>query len=117
MIIVMVLLAGALGAVLRYAVTTVVSVPWGVLTVNAVGSAIGGAVLGLADAGGVSSDIRLILLTGLCGGLTTFSTWTVEGVQLMLEGRWRVATASIVSNLVVGVGFAAAAWTIVGLVA
>lgn len=116
MIIVAVLLAGAIGAVLRYAATKAISAPWGVLVVNLVGSAVGGAVLGLAQAGGVSGDIRLVLLTGLCGGLTTFSTWTVESVQLVIEGRWRTAIVSVLANLVLGIAVAGVSWAIVGLI-
>lgn len=83
--------------------------PWAVLVVNVAGSVIGGAVLGLAIRGDISADLRLILLTGLCGGVTTFSTFSVETVQLVLDGKGRTAAASVIANLVVGVGGAAAA--------
>lgn len=110
--IITVLVAGALGAVLRYLVSRFFAprpgnFPWAVLVVNVVGSAIGGAVLGLAQAGLVSADLRLILLTGFCGGLTTFSTFSVETIQLVLEGKTRSALASVALNLVLGVGVAA----------
>ncbi|HOY81326.1 MAG TPA: CrcB family protein, partial [Rhodoglobus sp.] len=98
-----VIVAGALGAVVRYLVSRWLSsaegayrnLPLAVLIVNVVGSAIGGAVLGLATAGGVDAGIRLVLLTGLCGGLTTFSTFSVETVQYVTEGKWRIALASV----------------------
>lgn len=103
--------AGAAGAAIRYLVSRAVGsrggFPWAVLAVNVVGSAIGGVVVGLAVSGGVSGDIRLILVSGLCGGLTTFSTWSVETIQLVQDGRWRVAAASVASNLVLGVAAAA----------
>jgi len=111
-----VIIAGALGAVLRYLVARAFAsragFPWAVLIVNVVGSAIGGAVLGLAVVGGVDAGIRLILLTGLCGGLTTFSTFSVETIQYLTEGKWRVALGSVAANLVLGVGAAAAAYVI-----
>ena len=69
--------------------------------------------LGLAQAGSVSGDIRLILLTGFCGGLTTFSTFGVETIQLMMEGKAKLALASVVANLVLGIGAAALAYGIV----
>ncbi|GGK93848.1 hypothetical protein GCM10007382_12640 [Salinibacterium xinjiangense] len=103
--------AGAVGAMIRYLVSRAVAghdgFPWAVLVVNVVGSAIGGVVVGLATSGGVSSDIRLILVSGLCGGLTTFSTWSVETIQLVQDGRWRIAAASVTANLVLGSGAAA----------
>lgn len=108
--------AGIVGALARYLVSRAFAnarFPWAVLVVNVVGSAIGGAVLGLAIRGDVGSDIRLILLTGLCGGLTTFSTWSVETVQLVLDGRTRAAALSVVANLVLGIGAAVAACAIV----
>lgn len=104
---------GALAAVLRYLVSRLFAAhsdfPWAVLIVNVVGSAIGGVILGLAIRGEVSSDIRLVLLTGLCGGITTFSTWSVETVQLINAGRTRVALISVAGNLVLGIGAAFAA--------
>ena len=111
------LTAGALGAVLRFLVARAFAsrpgVPWAVLTVNVVGSAIGGAVLGLAQLGSVSSDIRLILLTGFCGGLTTFSTWGVETIQLVMGGKAKIAAVSVLANLVLGIGAAALVYALV----
>lgn len=125
MIIVAVIAAGALGAVLRWLVSVAASrrvkngtaasrdFPLAVLIVNVVGSAVGGAALGLATAGGLSSDLRLIVLTGFCGGLTTFSTFSVETIQLIIDGRWRAAVISVSANLVLGIAAAALAFGIV----
>lgn len=109
--------AGAIGAVIRFLLSKAfarhTSLPWVVLVVNVVGSAIGGAVLGLATLGAASPELRLIVLTGLCGGLTTFSTLSVETVQLALDGKWRIAAVSMSANLVLGVASAAVAYSIV----
>lgn len=107
--------AGALGAVLRYLVTRAFAArPVGaVLLVNAVGSALGGAVLALAQLGSVSGDIRLILLTGFCGGLTTFSTFGVETIQLAMGGKARLAALNVLANLVLGIGAAALVYGVV----
>jgi CrcB protein len=111
------LVAGAFGAVVRYllarAFATRGPFPFAVLIVNVVGSAIGGAVLALAVRGDVSVDIRFVLISGLCGGLTTFSTWTVESVQLVLAGKTGTAVMNVAANLVVGVGAAAGTFSIV----
>jgi CrcB protein len=97
-----VLLAGAGGALLRFMTVRLIHAPWAVLVVNVAGSAIGGVLVGLA----VTADLRLILLTGLCGGLTTFSTFSVETVQLVLEQKARAALVSVAANLVLGIGAA-----------
>lgn len=114
-----VIVVGAIAAVARYLVSRVFAesrFPWAVLIVNVVASAIGGTVLGLADAGDVSADVRLIILTGLCGGLSTFSTFSVETVQLLLDGKTAVAVRSVVANVVLGAGTAAVAYAAVRLV-
>ncbi len=118
MIVVLVTMAaGAAGAVIRYLVARFLAgrstLPWAVLLVNVVGSAVGGVIVGLAASGGVSSDIRLILVSGLCGGLTTFSTWSVETIQLVHEGKWRVAALSVGLNLVLGIAAAATGYLLV----
>ena len=106
-----VVLAGAAATVVRFLVSQAFArqtgFPWAVLSVNIVGSLVGGGVLALAERAAISADLRLVLLTGLCGGLTTFSTFSVETVQLVQTGRARVAVASAAGNLVLGVGAAA----------
>jgi len=116
------LAAGATGAVIRYLTARAFAahpsrLPWAVLIVNVIGSLIGGVVLGLAQAGAWGADARLIVLSGFCGGLTTFSTFSVETIQLTLEGRMRAAVASVAANVVLGVGAAALGWWLVGLFA
>jgi CrcB protein len=107
MILVAVIAAGILGAVLRYLVTTFAP-SWGVLAVNVVGSFLGGIAIGA-----LSGDARLILLTGFCGGLTTFSTFSVETVQAVLDGRVRRAALGVAANLVLGIGAAALGYVLV----
>ncbi len=97
------LLAGATGAVLRFLLAHVLHSPWSVLVVNVIGSFIAGFVTA-----SVSGDLRLILVTGFCGGLTTFSTLTVETVQLAIDRKWGRAAWSIGANLVLGIAAAAA---------
>ncbi|MDM4762219.1 CrcB family protein [Galbitalea sp. SE-J8] len=99
-----VLLAGIVGALARWQVSRALArrVPWAVLVVNVAGAGVAGAVTAVAP-----DDWRLVLVTGLCGGITTFSTFSVETVQLVLDGRVRIAAASVALNLVLGVGAAA----------
>ena len=102
-----VLVAGGAAAVARFLISRVLPagpgrLPLGVLTVNVAGSLIGGVVLGLAERAAVSDDLRLILLTGVCGGLTTFSTWSVETVELALTGRWQAGIVNLIGTLALG---------------
>jgi len=99
---------GALGAVLRQLTSVALAgrgrVPWGVLVVNVVGSF----VAGLALAAPLDPTVQLILVSGVCGGLTTFSTFAVETIQLVSEGKHRNAAASVALNLSFGVPAVAA---------
>lgn len=112
LLVVAVLGAGALGALARYAAGLAVGrtrsrLPWAVFAVNAVGSLVAGVAVGLAGVGVLAADLELVIVTGFAGGLTTFSTLSVETVQLAIEGRWRAAAASVGANLAVGVAAAA----------
>lgn len=100
--------SGGAAAVIRYLVARALPVrpghlPAGILIVNVVGALIGGVVLGLAERAAVSDDLRLVLLTGVCGGLTTFSTWSVETFELLDNGRWRAGVLNVVVTLALGV--------------
>jgi CrcB protein len=114
LVIVLVLVSGALGAVIRFGLSRLLpvaarphNVPRAVLIVNAVGSFIAGVALGLTQTELISPAIGIVIITGLCGGLTTFSTFAVESVELVMQGRARVAARSVALNLVLGVGAAA----------
>jgi CrcB protein len=99
------LLAGAVGALARYAITHAVArrepavrLPWAVLIANVAGSLVAGVLLVLPP----DAEVRFVLLSGFAGGLTTFSTWSVETVQLALDGRGRHAVLNILANLIAG---------------
>jgi len=109
-VIALVLAAGALGAVIRFLVARLLPAPWAVLAVNALGSLVGGVLIGAT-----SGDLQLILLTGFCGGLTTFSSFTVETVQLVLAGRTQKALLNVGLNLVLGIGAAALGYALTQL--
>lgn len=114
LVVVAAVVAGALMAVVRYGVTQALasnrrSLPVAVLVVNVVGSLIGGVAIALAESLG-AADARYILLGGVAGGLTTFSTFSVETVQLAMSGRWRIAAGSVAANLVVGFAAVLAGW-------
>jgi fluoride exporter len=115
LVLVAVLAAGAIGAVLRYALSRALPVrpghlPGGILIVNVAGSALAGALIGLAERAALDGDLRLILITGFCGGLTTFSTWSVETIELLNGGRWRAAVLNVVVTITVALVAAAGAY-------
>jgi CrcB protein len=80
----LVALGGAAGSVLRHLVSLLAAAqlgagfPWGTLAVNIVGSGLIGAAAGL----GVQGEARLLLVTGLLGGFTTFSAFSLETAAL-----------------------------------
>ena len=120
LLVVAVLGAGALGALTRYAAGLAAArtrnrLSWAVLAVNSVGSLIAGVAVGLAGAGVLPADLELVIVTGFAGGLTTFSTLSVETVQLAIEGRWRAAAASVGANLALGIAVAALGWVLASL--
>ncbi|WP_374440169.1 fluoride efflux transporter CrcB [Pseudomonas panipatensis] len=86
-------IGAALGALLRWFLglklnSLLPSIPPGTLTANLVGGyIIGAAVAYFASAPGIAPEWRLFIITGFCGGLTTFSTFSVEIVSLLQEGR------------------------------
>ncbi|WP_166804876.1 fluoride efflux transporter CrcB [Cryobacterium sp. Sr8] len=113
-----VLACGGGAAVIRYLVSRALPVrpghiPGGVLLVNVTGAMIGGAALGLAERAAISEDLRLIILTGVCGGLTTFSTWSVETLELVDNGRWRAGLVNVGVTLLLGVAACAVAYLLV----
>lgn len=93
---------GALGAVLRYLTTVALAgreqPPGPVVIVNIVGSLVSGVAIGAID----DPVVLLVVVTGFCGGLTTFSTLSVETVQLVMDGRAKRAAGGMLVNLVAG---------------
>lgn len=114
-VIIAVILGGVVGALARFGLSTRFParpgrLAPGILIANVVGSALGGAVLGLAERAALSDEWSLIILTGFCGGLTTFSTWSVDTVELAVGRHWRSALTNLVLTLALAIGTAAAAY-------
>ena len=84
----------------------------GTLTVNVVGSAVLGVLLGLRD---VSPAVLALVGTGFCGTLTTFSTFGYDVVRLVEERLVGRALAYLAASLVLGLGAAAAGFGLAGL--
>lgn len=100
----LVALGGAVGAVLRHLVSMPPAGPFcGVLVANVVGSGVLGALVALADR--LPSGVLLLLGTGVCGALTTWSTLAVQTWELGRRDLARAA-AYLALTLVLGVGVA-----------
>ncbi|WP_016908900.1 fluoride efflux transporter CrcB [Streptomyces xiaopingdaonensis] len=106
----LVLVGGALGAPLRYLTDRAVqsrhesAFPWGTLTVNVLGCLGIGLLTGAVLAGAAPSELRLLLGTGLCGALTTYSTFSYETLRLAESGAALQAAANVGVSVLAGFG-------------
>ena len=88
-------LGGAIGSIARFLVSKLNlhwhfwSIPMGTLTVNVLGSLLIGFIAGVsARTEIISPSMRLFLMVGICGGFTTFSSFTNENLTLMQNGQF-----------------------------
>lgn len=114
-------LGASLGALLRWGLGTRLNglfptIPPGTLAANLIGAyVVGAAIAFFAAYAALPPEWRLFVITGLCGGLTTFSTFSAEVVTLLQQGRmgWAVAAAAahlLGSVLMTLAGMATVAW-------
>ena len=101
---------GAVGATARYGVTILAgrltTLPLGTLAVNVIGSAAIGALGGL----GVSGEWRLLLVTGVLGGFTTFSAFSLE-TGLLWQRAWWLSAVYVAASVALGLAaFALCFW-------
>jgi fluoride exporter len=85
---------GFIGSIARYLVSKLnlsvsfYSIPVGTLLVNVLGSLVIGLLMGLSERSVIiSTEVRLFLMVGLCGGFTTFSSFTMENLTLLHNGQ------------------------------
>lgn len=79
-----------------------VSFPWGTMAVNVVGCFLIGLLSGLSIGGHVSPTTKLVLVTGFCGGFTTFSTFMNENLLLGRDGAMLSAALYTLLSLALG---------------
>ena len=102
------LAGGALGTLARYSVSGLSHkiydgiFPLGTLVVNLVGSLLIGLLWGLLDTGNLSTHTRAFIFIGIFGGFTTFSTYTLESLNLFKEGDIKLAVINILANNILG---------------
>jgi CrcB protein len=107
-------LGGALGSMARFWLSTVMAAltgprfPWGTLLINVVGSFVIGWFGALTMADGrlaVPGDIRLFVLVGICGGFTTFSSFSLQTLELLNGGEVLPAAFYVVASVVLCLAF------------
>ncbi|MCD7441062.1 fluoride efflux transporter CrcB [Streptomyces lincolnensis] len=119
----LVVMGAMVGAPLRYLTDRAVQsrhdsvFPWGTFAVNVTGCLVLGTLTGAAAAGAAGSHLQLLLGTGLCGALTTYSTFSYETLRLTETGAGFYAAVNVIGSVTaglgavfVGVALAQAAW-------
>jgi CrcB protein len=103
----LVALGAALGGVFRYWMTGAVqkilpfTLPFGTLSVNVAGSFILGFIVFYFDAQElISTELRVLLTVGFCGGFTTFSTFSFETINLIRDSEYLFAVINISLNII-----------------
>ena len=103
-------LGGALGSVLRFALNGLVTPHTGdefawlsTLLINVTGSFLIGVIFTLTEPDGrwfATPAVRLFLMTGICGGYTTFSSFSLQTLNLAQDGQWWAAAANVLLSVV-----------------
>ena len=103
-------LGGGTGSVLRYCVQMMLherivpySFPWATFTVNILGSFLIGLFYTLSARFNLSTEVRLLLTTGLCGGFTTFSTFSNDGLILIKQEFYGMFALYTLLSITLGV--------------
>jgi CrcB protein len=96
---------GGAGSVLRYLISGWLpwqgGFPWATLIANGISCFIAGAIVALSPY--LNEQIKLLLLAGFCGGLSTFSTFSLETLEMVKQGHTLTALLYVLSSLVIGV--------------
>jgi CrcB protein len=107
---ILVFIGAGIGGVLRHVLNLWITAlansafPYGILAINVIGSTAMGLVAGwLASRGDVLPDVRLFLATGILGGFTTFSAFSLDTALLMERGETFAAAAYVAGSVVLSV--------------
>lgn len=113
---------GAVGSVARYGTGTLLLrltektlFPWGTLAVNLLGCLLIGYVNGLLDDRLIRPEYRFLLVIGVLGGYTTFSTFGWETMAMLRDGQHARAMAYVLANNVLGTLLVVVGWRLSGM--
>lgn len=104
--ILLVALGGAVGSACRYLVTRVVDItafPIATLAVNLLGCLLVGFLVGIMDRNFMPQEFKLLLISGFCGGFTTFSTFANESFAMMKAGDLLLSGLYIGVSVIFGI--------------
>jgi CrcB protein len=110
MILLSIALGGALGALLRYFMASLVqspnvTFPWGIFVVNVTGGLAMGVLVELAALKvQMTPEVRTFLLVGVLGGYTTFSSFSLDSVMLIERGAYMNAALYIIGSVAISIG-------------
>lgn len=109
-------LGGGIGSIFRYLMSVMTSryfahsFPFATFVVNITGCLLIGLLMGMMGRQSIAdTDFKLLLVTGFCGGYTTFSAFSLENIQLIQSGHvstalWYIGLSVILGVLAVGLG-------------
>lgn len=102
----LVFLGGGLGSICRYGIARLLQAqvwdyPLATFIANALACIVLGALMGLSLKGDLSNPAKLLLMTGFCGGFSTFSTFSAETFELLQAGNYVYALANVGISIVV----------------
>jgi len=106
---ILIALAGLIGTVLRYWLSGVLArqygetFPWGTMAVNLIGCVGAGAVFFLTEERFVlNPTLRTVILIGLLGGFTTFSSYSLQTFALLRDGEFGMAILNVITSNILG---------------
>ncbi len=103
-------LGGAAGSLARYWMTMLAAqlvgeaFPWGTLAINVIGSFVIGVFAALTGGDGVFAgnvSLRLLVMVGICGGFTTFSSFSLQTFLLLRQGDYLWAVAYVMGSVLI----------------
>ncbi|MDH6534380.1 fluoride efflux transporter CrcB [Parabacteroides sp. 52] len=103
-------IGGGVGSMFRYITSwwvskhTLMAFPLGTFWVNILGCVLIGLFVGLSlRFGWIGKEFRLLFITGFCGGYTTFSTFSLENMELMKSGNYYTLGLYVAASVVLGI--------------